>query len=171
MCPVNSPSPLQSDLARQTVSLTSLAPHLLQAPTTIPTASNHLTTIAKHSFPLGPLTMAVPPPQQASRYTMATPPTHQPHSSMPPPPVPNFQSTLSYTPTNQGPQAAPQSQAQAPAAQADPLEQRVLDLLYPYRDECFTDEDNTSVTKERNALILCGIPFLSPLTLAELTSP
>ncbi|KAH3999696.1 hypothetical protein HBH98_085800 [Parastagonospora nodorum] len=45
--------------------------------------------------------------------------------------------------------------------QADPLEQRILDLLFPYRDECFADEDSTTELKERAALILCeNIAFL-----------
>jgi hypothetical protein len=45
--------------------------------------------------------------------------------------------------------------------QADPLEQRILDLLFPYRDECFADEDSTTELKERAALILCGMFYTS----------
>jgi hypothetical protein len=54
----------------------------------------------------------------------------------------------------------PQAPAQTPAttqSPADPLEQRVLDLLYPYRDECFNDENDVTAAQERMALILCGM--------------
>ncbi|KAL5115582.1 hypothetical protein ACEQ8H_006558 [Pleosporales sp. CAS-2024a] len=44
---------------------------------------------------------------------------------------------------------------------ADPLEQRILDLLYPYRDECFAPPDKTTDLQERKALILCeNIAFI-----------
>ena len=39
----------------------------------------------------------------------------------------------------------------------DPLEQRILDLLYPFRDECFASNLEPSVADERKALILCGM--------------
>ncbi|KAH7083855.1 hypothetical protein FB567DRAFT_446470 [Paraphoma chrysanthemicola] len=43
----------------------------------------------------------------------------------------------------------------------DPLEQRILDLLYPYRDECFDPEADVSAEQERMALVLCeNIAFL-----------
>jgi hypothetical protein len=81
---------------------------------------------------------------------------------MPPPPTPK------QTPDRQVSQQAPVAQhlytapavlASRPPSQApsDPLEQRILDLLYPYRDECFADENETTEIKERNALILCGM--------------
>ncbi|KAF2026905.1 hypothetical protein EK21DRAFT_73184 [Setomelanomma holmii] len=51
--------------------------------------------------------------------------------------------------------------AQSTQAPADPLEQRILDLLYPYRDECFDPEVDCSPEQERMALILCeNIAFL-----------
>jgi hypothetical protein len=62
-------------------------------------------------------------------------------------------------------------------SQSDPLEQRILDLIYPYRDECFADEDDTTELKERTALILCGtshhqLPIcIQPLILGQRTLP
>jgi hypothetical protein len=58
-------------------------------------------------------------------------------------------STAYATPNVLPPKASTQSST-------DPLEQRILDLLYPYRDECFAEEDDTTEIKERNVLILCG---------------
>jgi hypothetical protein len=59
------------------------------------------------------------------------------------------------------PEMAPSHPAPPPA---DPLEQRVLDLLYPYQDECFTDEDGANaavnLAKERKAHVLSGKYFL-----------
>lgn len=56
-------------------------------------------------------------------------------------------------------QAAPNQVAievQLPQAPTDPLEQRILDLLYPYREECFTKTVGPFADQERKALILCG---------------
>ena len=91
---------------------------------------------------------------------MSTPPAQLPHSTIAP--SQNYQSSLYQLP-NQVPQMA---QA-APSTQtpADPLEQRVLDLLYPYRDECFMEEDRTTVAQERMALILSGTSSPRPLQL------
>lgn len=51
----------------------------------------------------------------------------------------------------------PATQAHKPTqAPAAPLEQRILDLLYPYRDECFSADADVSVVDERKAMILCG---------------
>ncbi|OAL05545.1 hypothetical protein IQ06DRAFT_372973 [Phaeosphaeriaceae sp. SRC1lsM3a] len=50
----------------------------------------------------------------------------------------------------------PATQAHKPTqAPAAPLEQRILDLLYPYRDECFSADADVSVVDERKAMILC----------------
>ncbi|CAO2655215.1 Nn.00g102790.m01.CDS01 [Neocucurbitaria sp. VM-36] len=50
---------------------------------------------------------------------------------------------------------------QSPQKPTDPLEQRILDLIYPFRDECFMDDLESFVDKERKALILCeNITFL-----------
>jgi hypothetical protein len=106
-----------------------------------------------------PHILAVQLSQQIPHHTMTTAPDRQHQSSMLPPPVPNYPFSSYTLPTQLHP-SAPQIQAPAPAstlAQIDPLEQRILDLLYPYRDECFSDEDGTTVTQERNALILCGM--------------
>jgi hypothetical protein len=50
---------------------------------------------------------------------------------------------------------APPTPIQQPQS-AEPLEQRVLDLLYPYRDECFAEEENDAAVEahERKALML-----------------
>lgn len=100
--------------------------------------------------------------QQESRYSMNATAGQKPHTSMPPPPSPGYQ-PAPYIHADQAPQVGPYGQAPAPAPSvitthtpADPLEQRVLDLLYPYRDECFKDDDDTTVARERAALILCG---------------
>ncbi|KAF1921554.1 hypothetical protein BDU57DRAFT_553665 [Ampelomyces quisqualis] len=86
---------------------------------------------------------------------------------MPPPASPGYQSAP-YTHAAQGPHVNPYGQAPAPSptvvsaqTPTDPLEQRVLDLLYPYRDECFKEDDGMTVARERAALILCeNIAFL-----------
>jgi hypothetical protein len=64
-------------------------------------------------------------------------------------------------PNPQYPQTLPSTYTPAPRPTplpqpAEPLEQRVLDLLYPYRDECFVEEeDDASVeAHERKALML-----------------
>jgi hypothetical protein len=110
-----------------------------------------------------PYAMASQVSQQESRYTMTAPSNsrqsqsqnNQPHSSMPPPPHPDYQASSYTIPTSlfvpsSSPAAIP---TETPT---DPLEQRILDLLYPYRDECFEDFAALTETKERNALILCG---------------
>ncbi|KAF1846958.1 uncharacterized protein K460DRAFT_402323 [Cucurbitaria berberidis CBS 394.84] len=52
----------------------------------------------------------------------------------------------------------PNQPSQTPA---DPLEQRILDLLYPYRDEPLTSRNGPSADEERKVLILCeNIAFL-----------
>jgi hypothetical protein len=115
--------------------------------------------MAKANRSPSPYTMAPPhlPQQQDSRYSMMTPSGPQTHSSMPPPPSPNYQPSQYTLPTHLN-QAASQGQVPAVAqTPADPLEQRVLDLLYPYRDECFADDGGTTVGEERMALILCGM--------------
>jgi hypothetical protein len=113
--------------------------------------------MAKETFATSLYFMASQTPQrQDSRYGIMGPPGQQTHSSIPPP-SPNYQPS-SFTLPTQVTHVTPL--AQAPAASqtsVDPLEQRVLDLLYPYRDECFADENGTSVTQERMALILCGM--------------
>lgn len=81
---------------------------------------------------------------------------------MPPPTIPastpNHQASHQVQPLRPSHLApniiVPRPHTQAPS---DPLEQRILDLLYPYRDECFAEENETTELKERNALILCGM--------------
>ncbi|KAF2825939.1 hypothetical protein CC86DRAFT_253885, partial [Ophiobolus disseminans] len=46
-------------------------------------------------------------------------------------------------------QAAP-----TPQASGEALEERILNLLYPYRDECF--EDGMTASDDRLALVLCA---------------
>jgi hypothetical protein len=77
---------------------------------------------------------------------------------MPPPPSPSPKYQPSFTLPTQLNQATPQDPAPgATHTSADTLEQRVLDLLYPYRDECFADEGGITVGEERMALMLCGM--------------
>jgi hypothetical protein len=117
--------------------------------------------MGKDKFQGIPNIMAAPPPLRDSRYSPMGPPPpvqQQAHSSLLQSSPPSYQSTSFTLPTQQLPPVPPQ--AQAPAATqspADPLEQRVLDLLYPYRDECFADENDATVAQERMALILCGM--------------
>lgn len=84
-------------------------------------------------------------------YNIITPVTSHYAPMAPTPAAPNMLSTKVPTPV-----------------QADPLEQRILDLLFPYRDECFEDEDESTELKERAALILCGM-FLTDFTVARPT--
>jgi hypothetical protein len=118
--------------------------------------------MAKGKAQPSPNTMAThPPQQQESRYGMMHPPGPQTHSAMPPPPSPSpspkYQPSPFTLPTQLS-QATPQNPAPAATqTSADTLEQRVLDLLYPYRDECFSDEGGTTVGEERMALMLCGM--------------
>ncbi|KAF1941439.1 hypothetical protein EJ02DRAFT_404415 [Clathrospora elynae] len=44
---------------------------------------------------------------------------------------------------------------QAPQVPTQLLEQRIFELLQPFRDECYSSEDALSSNKERKALILC----------------
>jgi hypothetical protein len=74
---------------------------------------------------------------------------------MPPPPRPDYQAA-SYTIPVSLPVPGPAPAALPTQTPTDPLEQRILDLLYPYRDECFEDSDVLFEAKERDALILCG---------------
>ena len=79
----------------------------------------------------------------------------------------------SYQPASyQAPSHPPQPAqlSQVVQAQGDPLEQRILDLLYPYRDECFEDEDTATAAKERLAHILSGkhLPCTFPSRLTTL---
>jgi hypothetical protein len=118
--------------------------------------------MGKDNFHPSPYTVAAQPPHQDLRYgTMAPPVQQQTHTSMLPSPSPSYQPSSSYSlPPQHPPPMPPQAPAQTPAtiqSPADPLEQRVLDLLYPYRDECFNDEKDVSATQERMALILCGV--------------
>lgn len=58
------------------------------------------------------------------------------------------------------PSAPPPSQpSQAPPTQipADPLEQRILDLIYPYRDDPFNADVDNALDEERKILMLCGL--------------
>jgi hypothetical protein len=118
--------------------------------------------MGKDIFHPSPYTMAAQQTHQDSRYgTMAPPVQQQTHPSMVPSSSPSYQPSSSYSlPPQQSPQVLPQAQAQTLAtvqSPADPLEQRVLDLLYPYRDECFNQETDVTATQERMALILCGM--------------
>jgi hypothetical protein len=104
-------------------------------------------------------------------YSIDHPSSQPPQPLMLPPPPPNYPSALPSQAPYVAQQAKPPTPSQTPI---DPLEQRILDLLYPYRDECFRTEDGTIVARERIALILCGTFFaccfqlLSPSPLYEL---
>jgi hypothetical protein len=111
--------------------------------------------------------------QQELRYSTKARAKQKPPTSVPPPASPGYQAAP-YTHADQPFQANPHGQAPAypPTSvpvlatiptqiPTNPIEQRVLDLLYPYRDECFKDDDVTTVARERAALILCGT--LQPL--------
>jgi hypothetical protein len=141
-------------------------PNHPQHPSKLSPFCPHFVAMAKNNDPYA---MASQVSQQESRYTMTAPSNshqsqgqnNQPHSSMPPPPHPDYQASSYTIPTSlfvpsSSPAAIP---TQTPT---DPLEQRILDLLYPYRDECFEDFAALTETKERNALILCGT-LASPL--------
>lgn len=112
--------------------------------------------MAFHSFPPGHSATANQPPQ---------PPLYTPSPS--PATAHRITSSIMTAPKNYTPTPAPyQAQHQLPPPPsplpppADPLEQRVLDLLYPYRDECFTEDEgkdeSASLAKERMAHVLSG---------------
>lgn len=98
------------------------------------------------------------PPQQlaeqAPRYNMSggasMPP--MPAHSMAPPHGPPFYPSMSPAP----PPSQPAQGSLSVQTPADPLEQRILDLIYPYRDDAFNTEDENALDEERKILMLCG---------------
>lgn len=109
-----------------------------------------------HNFAMPPQ----PPAQQASRYTTtsaataSTTSTPRPRSTKP---DQNVQTSHFMAPSHHVQGIAPGPLAQSTQTPGDPLEQRILDLLYPYRDECFDPEADVSAEQERMALVLCGM--------------
>lgn len=65
-----------------------------------------------------------------------------------------------YTPSTAGPQPAPLAtqQAQLAPVSEETLEERLLNLVHPFRDECFTDNDSdpTFTVDQRKVVIMCG---------------
>tara|TARA_R110002003_G_scaffold388_4_gene19330 strand:- start:22679 stop:23080 length:402 start_codon:yes stop_codon:yes gene_type:complete len=121
-------------------------------------------------------TMPTQLPQQASRYTTTTAATAaaQRPRSVKPEAVVQAPQNMVHPQNAHGTMPAPLAKpTQTPA---DPLEQRILDLLYPYRDECFDPEADVSADQERAALVLCGklshsLSFHLSLTSSQRISP
>jgi hypothetical protein len=120
---------------------------------------NHFDSPAQHSqqsFSLNHLKSPAQPPQQTSFHASSTPPPQQPQPDMA---APQSYQPSPYQPPAQSPQqmAHPLSTLLAPS---EPLEQRVLELLSPYRDECFVPDDSANMaanlTQERLAQVLSG---------------
>jgi hypothetical protein len=73
---------------------------------------------------------------------------------------------------NLGLSVAQQAQAPMPIqGPVVPLEQRILDLLQPYRDDCFTAEDETTAARDRTVLVLCGTASISRFSRAHSLAP
>lgn len=124
--------------------------------------------------------MCPPHSQQESRYSTNATAGQKPRTSMPLQASHGYHSAPHTTHVDQvaqvGLQGQPPTHLQAPSpapvalstqTPADPLEQRILDLLHPYRDECFKEDDHLTVARERAALVLCGT--LQPLNFTTTT--
>lgn len=115
--------------------------------------------MAYQTFSPSHFTAADQPSQQRSLYTPSPSPATGTKSISAMAPPNNYQ--LAPAPYNPQQQAPPQIAPTHPAPlAADALEQRVLDLLYPYRDECFTNENGAdaavNLARERKAHVLSG---------------
>lgn len=129
--------------------------------------------MSQQSFPPDHLINGSHHPQHNSLYSPSPSPApaNRVKSTMTAPK--NYQTAPQYhshgPPQQMGPPPPP-----VPPKPADPLEQRVLDLLYPYRDECFTDDEDADATislaQERMAHILSGKLSPSSRALAHIAS-
>ncbi|KAH7384128.1 hypothetical protein DE146DRAFT_769832 [Phaeosphaeria sp. MPI-PUGE-AT-0046c] len=105
----------------------------------------------KEVYPPEAYTMA--PPQlvrYTPSYTMSGTGDMPPQAMMPIPGLLYHPSMSPALPPSRTTQAIPPIQTPV-----DPLEQRILDLLYPDRDECFIAEAGGCIDDERKVLILC----------------
>jgi hypothetical protein len=120
---------------------------------------NHFDSPAQHSqqsFSLNHFNSPAQPPQQTSFHASSTPP---PQQSQPDMAAPHSYEPSPYQPPAQSPQQMAHSFS-PPQAPSEPLEQRVFELLSPYRDECFVPDDSANMaanlTQGRLAQVLSG---------------